>query len=82
VLVTPADLMENPPLLDLLWRACCRGRLRPRQVTGDTTYGTVENIVAVEDQGIRALVPLPISTNAPLVGWQNTGRVDTYRRLL
>jgi len=30
-----------------------------RQVTGDTKYGTVENIVAVEDMGIRAYVPLP-----------------------
>jgi hypothetical protein len=59
VLVTPADVMENQPMLDLLWRACCRWRIRPRQVTGDTTYGTIENIVAVEDQGIRAYVPLP-----------------------
>jgi hypothetical protein len=59
VLVTPADVMENQPFLDLLWRACCRWRIQPRQVTGDTTYGTIENIVAVEDQGIRAYVPLP-----------------------
>jgi len=59
VLVTPADVMENQPFLDLLWRACRRWRIKPRQVTGDTTYGTVENIVAVEDQGIRAYVPLP-----------------------
>ena len=59
VLVTPADVMENLPFLDLLWRACFRWQLRPRQVTGDTTYGTVENIVAVEDQGLRAYVPLP-----------------------
>ena len=28
-------------------------------MTGDTTYGTVENIVDVEDQKIRAYVPLP-----------------------
>ena len=28
-------------------------------MTGDTTYGTVENIVDVEDQQIRACVPLP-----------------------
>jgi hypothetical protein len=28
-------------------------------VTGDTTYGTTENIVALEDAGIRALFPLP-----------------------
>lgn len=59
VLVTPADVMENQPFLDLLWRACRRWWIKPRQVTGDTTYGTVENIVAVEDQGIRAYVPLP-----------------------
>src|SRR5215210_3556599 len=59
VLVTPADVMENLPFLDLLWRARLRWRLPLRRVTGDTTYGTIENIVAVEDQGIRALVPLP-----------------------
>ena len=59
VLVTPADVMENLPFLDMLWRVCFRWRLRPDQVTGDTTYGTVENIVGVEDQQIRAYVPLP-----------------------
>ena len=58
-LVTPAEVMENLPMLDLLWRVCFRWKLRPRQVTGDTTYGTLENIVAVEDAGIRAYVPLP-----------------------
>jgi hypothetical protein len=58
-LVTPADVMENVPMQDLLWRVCFRRKLRPRQVTGDTTYGTVENIVAVEDAGIRAYMPLP-----------------------
>jgi transposase len=58
-LVTPADVMENVPLCDLLWRVCFRRKVRPRHVTGDTTYGTVENIVAVEDAGIRAFFPLP-----------------------
>jgi hypothetical protein len=58
-LVTPADVMENVPLRDLLWRVCFRRKLRPHQVTGDTTYGTTENIVAVEDAGIRAYFPLP-----------------------
>jgi transposase len=57
-LVTPADVMENVPLRDLLWRVRFRRKLRPRQVTGDTTYGTAENIVAVEDAGIRAYFPL------------------------
>ncbi len=58
-LVTPADVMENVPLRDLLWRVCFRRRLRPRQVTGDTAYGTLANIVAVEDADIRAFFPLP-----------------------
>jgi transposase len=58
-LVTPADVMENVPMRDLLWRVCFRRKLRPHQVTGDTTYGTVDNIVALEDAGIRAFFPLP-----------------------
>jgi IS5 family transposase len=57
-LVTPAEVMENQPMQDLLWRVRFRWKLRPRQVTGDTTYGTVENIVAVEDERIRAYLPL------------------------
>jgi hypothetical protein len=58
-LVTPADVMENVPMGDLLWRVCFRRKIWPHHVTGDTTYGTVENIVAIEDAGIRAYVPLP-----------------------
>ena len=59
VLVTPADVMENQPFLDMLWRACFRWQLRPDQVTGDTTYATVDNIRGVEDAVIRAYMPLP-----------------------
>jgi hypothetical protein len=58
-LVTPAEVMENQPFLDLLWHVCFRWQHWPAQVTGDTTYGTVENITAVEDAGIRAYLPLP-----------------------
>ena len=47
-LVAPAEVQENQPALDLLWRTRFRWKLRPRQVTGDTKYGTVENIVAIE----------------------------------
>ena len=59
VLVAPGEVMENQPMLDLLWRVRFRWKLRPRQVTGDTKYGTMENIRAVEEMGIRAYVPLP-----------------------
>ena len=68
VLVTPADVMENQPFLDLLWRARARWHLPLRQVTGDTTYATIENIVAVEDQGIRAYVPLADWDRTPYYG--------------
>jgi transposase len=59
VLVTAADVMENMPFLDMVWRACFRWKLRPRSATGDTTYGTLESIRALEDAGIRAYMPLP-----------------------
>ncbi len=57
-LVTPAAVQDNQPALDLLWRTRFRWNLRPRSVTGDTKYGTVENIVGVEDQQMRAYFPL------------------------
>ncbi len=34
-LVAPAEVMENQPMLDLIFRTCFRWKLRPRQVTGD-----------------------------------------------
>jgi hypothetical protein len=58
-LVTPAEVTDNSPMLDLLWHVRFRWHLRPRQVTGDTKYGTIENIKALEDQGILAYIPLP-----------------------
>ena len=58
VLVTPSEVMEQQPMLDLLWRASFRFRLRPRRVTGDAAYGTLTNISAVERAGIRAYVNL------------------------
>jgi hypothetical protein len=64
-LATPAEVQENQPALDLLWRACFRWKLRPRQVTGDTKYGTVDNIAAIEGQGIRAYVPLAAAGRRP-----------------
>jgi Transposase DDE domain len=58
-LVTPSEVMENQPVLDLLWRVRFRWKLWPRQFTGDTTYGTAEIITALEQQRIRPYVPLP-----------------------
>ena len=58
VLVTPADVMENQPMLDLLFRTIFRWRARTRRVTGDATYGTRENIAAIEKASIRAYTAL------------------------
>jgi len=82
-LVTQADVMENVPLRDLLWRVCFRRKLRPGQVTGYTTYGTTENIVALEDAGIRAFFPLPgFNARTPFFGkgkFVYDAGQDTYR---
>ncbi len=58
-LVTPADVMENAPMLPLLRRAIFRWRVRPKRVIADTTYGTAENIRELEESGICAYIPLP-----------------------
>jgi len=58
-LVTPSEVMDNQPMRDLIFRTRFRWKLHPRHMTGDTKYGTIENIKALEDAGIRAYVPLP-----------------------
>jgi transposase len=57
VLVTPSEVMDNQPMLDLLWHTCFRRKLQPYQVTGDKKFGTDDNLVAIEAQGIRAYIP-------------------------
>ncbi len=59
VLVTPWEVMDNQPMLDLLWRVRFRWKVWPRQVTGDRKYGTEENIAAIEGEHIHASIPLP-----------------------
>jgi len=56
VLVAPFQVTEN--MLDMLWRSAFRWKSRPRRVTGDSAYGTVENIAAIEKAGIRAYIAL------------------------
>jgi transposase len=58
VLVTPADVTENQPMLDLLWRTIFRWGARVRRVSGDAKYGTKEIVAAVEKAAIRAYVSM------------------------
>ena len=59
VLVTAAEVTENLPMQEMLFRSTFRWGLRPRSVTGDAAYGTRENIAAIEKAGIRAYAALP-----------------------
>ena len=66
VLVTPLEVTENRPMLDLLWRVRFRRwRVHPRRVTGDAKYGIAENIAGVEREGIRAYMVLHRSGGKP-----------------
>jgi DDE family transposase len=58
VLVTPGEVMDNHPMLDLLWHTCFRWHLLPKQVTADSLYGTGENLKAIEEAHIRAYIPI------------------------
>jgi transposase len=56
-LVTPASIMDNTPILDLVDWVCSRWRIKPKIAVGDTQYGTVPNIVGLEERGIKAYLP-------------------------
>ncbi len=64
-LVTPYEVSENRPMLDLLWHSCFRWRIWPHHVTADGKYGTAENVAAVEQANIRAFVGLHRSGGRP-----------------
>ena len=64
-LVAPAEVPEDHPARDLLWHARFRWQLWPHQATGDTAYGTLDLIRSLEDQGVRAYIPLPDAANRP-----------------
>jgi transposase len=58
-LVSPASIMDNTPLLDLVDWTCSRWQLEPKFAVGDAKYGTEPNIVGLENRGIKAYLPIP-----------------------
>ena len=56
-LVTPASIMDNTPFLDLVDWVGSRWKIDPKRATGDAKYGTVPNIVGLEERGIKAYLP-------------------------
>jgi hypothetical protein len=83
-LTTPGDVRESQPMLALLWRVRFRWKVRPERAVGDSKFGTVENIVALEDAGIRAYVPLADTDHRqglyyPLAVFAYDAERDEYR---
>jgi hypothetical protein len=71
-------------MLDLRWRVRFRWRVRPKRAVGNSKYGTVENIMAVEDAGIRAYFPLADTDHRqgpyyPLAAFAYAPERDEYR---
>ncbi len=58
-LTTPSSIMDNTPMLDLARWARFRWQLEPAIAVGDAKYGTVENIVGLEQDGLCAYMPVP-----------------------
>jgi transposase len=57
-LTTPADVMDNTPMLDLLDRARFRFQLHVKRVVADSKYGTGENLHELAERGIVAYMPV------------------------
>ena len=64
-LVAPAEVSENRPMLDFLWRTVFRWKLKLQRVIADGIYGTVENVAAVERAGVRAYLALHEAGGSP-----------------
>ena len=76
--------MEGQALLDLLRRVRFRWRVRPERAVGNSKYGTVEDITALEDAGVRASFPLAntehrASPAYPLAAFRYDTERDEYR---
>jgi hypothetical protein len=56
-LVTSASIMDNTLILDLVDWVRSRWMIEQRLAVGDAKYGTVPNIVGLEERGIKAYLP-------------------------
>jgi transposase len=58
-LVTPASIMDNTPMLDLVEWVKSRWQIDPKIAVGDAKYGTIQNIVGLENARVKAYMPIP-----------------------
>ena len=57
-LVTPSSIMDNTPMLDLTDWVCSRWAIEPKIAVANAKYGTEQNIVGLENEGIKAYLPI------------------------
>ena len=80
-LVTPASIMDNTPMLDLARWVRFRWHLKPRIAVADTKYGTVANIVGLEDDGLKAFLPTLTGTRRTRFYSPNDFHFDNVRNV-
>jgi len=71
-LVTPSAIQDNTPFLDLVRQTHFRWQLPLHTVVADTRFGTIENVVGLEDDRIRAFMPLHLDAK------RSSGKRKTY----
>jgi transposase len=57
-LVTPSTIQDNTPMIDLAWWLRFRWQLPLEVAVADQKYGTIDNILALAQGGVKAYVPL------------------------
>ena len=62
-LVTPASIMDNTPILDLVDWVCSRWKIEPKLAVGDARYGRIPKISGFEKRGIKTYLPTPDFSN-------------------
>lgn len=81
VLVTPADILDHTPMLDLIRWGRFRWHIHPTIAVGDSRYGTVENIVGLFADGILPYTPrteFRKGSKYPYEAFQYDARQDIY----
>lgn len=58
-LVAPASIRDNTPMLDLVRQTSTKWQIKPHIAVGDAKFGTIQNIVGLEDMGIKAYMRNP-----------------------
>lgn len=80
-LTTPAAVQDNTPMLDLARWLRFRWHLQTDIAVGDTKYGTLTNILGLEQDGIRPYLPTPDHTKRTKFYGHDQFHYDAERNL-